>query len=994
MTTFQDAYTKLNTNQKIAVDSLEGPVLVVAGPGTGKTQILTLRIANILQNSDVNPENILALTYTENAARNMQERLVQFIGTTAYKVRIGTFHNFCNEVIGTHSEYFAFKKELQQITDLDKFRIIQKLIDNFDLNNAYNGFDIDEKPERPMLRPFGDHYHYQKTILEKIDLLKKEGIDLEEYKKNIEFEIDSLAEITKISTRTNRPTGKWMDKVKLINKNIELFDFYKKYNTELHENGLYDFNDMINFVIDAFENNDELLAYYQERYLYLLVDEYQDTNGAQNKVLNLLANWDSKPNLFAVGDDDQSIFRFQGANIQNILEFKENYPEAKIININENYRSTQKVIDFAAGLIKHNNQRLENSIENLSKNLISRVEHNSNTTISHAEFSRNDIEYNFIAEEIERLINIGTNPDEIAVIYTQHKDGEEILDYLLKRDIPINIKGNSNILDEIIVQQFIALLKAIEIPYQSELLAETLLFDFVNLNRLDSFKINRIYNKNNQSKREIFDLIQDIEYLKENNIESIDELVNFAQKLIEWSRTNQNFTFPQFFEIIMKESGLLDYIQNNHKLDDLNSIKTLYDFAKSRSENKRGYKLADFFEDIRVLQEAGIKLAKEEFKSKSVGVNLMTAFGSKGLEFEYVFIPKLVNGVWGNKRNIDKLKLVSPWSETNKAEDLEEERRLFFVALTRAKHHIYLTNSRKYGEESEFKDKMGSQFLQELDKSNVVAVEAKNYEDKAEDVLLTQLEYFNFNVKEQDYLKSLVDDFVLSVTALNNYLSDPQEFLYNNLLKVPRVKTKTLSLGTAVHSALEKLYTDVKNSKTSDLENIIWVFEKSLNREFLSELELIEVKDEGKAMLKKWFANQKDYFVPPVELEYPFFGSGSVLGDIRLSGKIDKIEWISKEDKTVRVVDYKTGSPKTRGVILKPLDGGKESNLYRQLTFYKLLGEITPTFPYKILESGLEFIKDDKGKYRKDFFEIPDSDVAMLKEIIVEVMGKIRELRF
>lgn len=994
METFDEAYAKLNPNQKLAVETLEGPILVVAGPGTGKTQILTLRIANILRNSDINPENILALTYTENAARNMQERLVQFIGTTAYKVRIGTFHNFCNEVIGKHSEYFPFKKELQQITDLDKYRIVQQLIDNFDHEEIYNTFDFEEKPHRPKLKPFGNPYHYQKNIIDKIDLLKKENISFDEFREDINEQIEEFSQLPKISKRTGRPTEKWIEQLGIIQKNIELLGLYIDYKKILVDNSFYDFNDMINFVIEEFQKNDDLLAYYQEKFLYILVDEYQDTNGSQNKILNLLASWDSQPNLFAVGDDDQSIYRFQGANIQNILEFKHNYPTAKIININENYRSTQIVIDTASALIKNNVQRLENNIEGLTKTLISRVKDNTHTSINYAEFSRNDIEYNFIAEKIGSLINSGTNPDEIAVIYTKHKDGEDILDYLLKKDIPINIKGNSNILDELIIQQFITLLKGIQTPYESELLGETLVFDFLNLPRLDVFKIVRAYHKQNPDKLELFDILGNSDFLQNINIDNSERFEQLSNKLIEWSMADKNMPFPQFFEQIMKESGLLEFIQNSGNLDDLNSIKTLYDFVKNRSYNNKQYKLTNFFDDISVLTEAQIKIEKEAFKSKSQGVNLLTAHASKGLEFEHVFIPKLIDGGWGNKRSSDPLKLVSNFSNTNKIDSLEEERRLFFVALTRAKRYIYLSRSLKYKDELEFKDKLVSQFAKELPDDKIEKLSTSEFEDRAEQVLLNELKYVNFNTKEEEYLKSLVDNFVLSATSLNNYIVDPQEFLYNNLLKVPKVKSRNLALGTAVHSALEKFYKEIKDGKSPSIEVMTTAIEQSLSREFLNEKDINELKLESVHMLKNWMAHQQGYFVAPVEIEYPFFGSTSVLDDIRLSGKIDKIEWISKEDKTVRVIDYKTGTPKTKGVILKPLDGGKDSNLYRQLTFYKILGEVTPNFPYKIVETGLEFIKDDKGKYRKEFFEIPDSDVNTLKEIIVEVMGKIRDLRF
>ncbi len=289
-----------------------------------------------------------------------------FIGTTAYQVRISTFHSFCNEIIQTHADKFAVKRERKQITDLDKFRIIQKILDNFDPKKTYREFEnllSEIQYKKTLLRPFNDTYYYQKEIVDRIDDLKKENISSDEFAKLIKAQIGEVESQKKINKKTpkavamgraSKPTAKWMKEVERVQKNIELLQIYTEISRIYEEESLYDFTDMVLFVLKAFEEDENLLAYYQEKFLYILVDEYQDTNGAQNNLVKKLGSFDDSPNVFVVGDDDQSIYRFQGANLANILEFKNTFPNSEIITITQNYRSTQLILDAADSIISKN----------------------------------------------------------------------------------------------------------------------------------------------------------------------------------------------------------------------------------------------------------------------------------------------------------------------------------------------------------------------------------------------------------------------------------------------------------------------------------------------------------------------------------------------------------------------------------------------------------------------------------------------------------------
>ncbi|MCA9385989.1 UvrD-helicase domain-containing protein, partial [Candidatus Dojkabacteria bacterium] len=450
MQTFDEAYTRLNPEQKRAVETTEGPVLVIAGPGTGKTQVLTLRIAHILQKTDTLPENILALTFTDNAAQNMRERLIEFIGVTAYRIKITTFHSFANDIIQSFPEKFAFRKELEQIDDLQKFTIFSELLTSYDPSSTYKQFPEGESIAKELygnnpqaLKPFNAPELYTNEILQKIDRLKREFVSKEKFASLIRDELDTFKTQEKINPRTKKPYGAWTSQAKVIVKNIELLHFYTEYKKKMDERGLYDFGDMIANVAESLQNDDEVLAHFQERFLYILLDEFQDTNGAQNAIVTALGSWDSKPNIFAVGDDDQSIFRFQGANLANILEFTNQYPDAQIITLKTNYRSYQEILDAADTVIQNNSERLGDQIESVSKKLTAFQENGG--SISLGNFSKQELEYHYIAEKISTLLKEGIDPNEIAVIYHKHKDGEEIRAVFEKHTIPLEIVVSENI---------------------------------------------------------------------------------------------------------------------------------------------------------------------------------------------------------------------------------------------------------------------------------------------------------------------------------------------------------------------------------------------------------------------------------------------------------------------------------------------------------------------------------------------------------------------
>ena len=361
---FTKEIKKLNAAQKIAVEQIEGPVLVIAGPGTGKTHILTSRIGRILLDTDTQPHNILCLTFTDAGVHAMRERLLEMIGPEAHRVHIFTFHSFCNKIIKERMELFG-RHDLEPLSELERVEIVRKIIDDL--------------PQSHLLkRGKRDRYFYESQLYDLFQRMKSENWTVEFVEKNIS---EYLADIptrpeyiyqrkTKTAVKGDLKTAKIEAQTERMERLLAAAQLFPKYNQAMFKARRYDFADMILWVLREFERNEALLRNYQEQYLYFLVDEYQDTNGSQNSILHQLIEYWDNPNVFIVGDDDQSIFEFQGARLKNLLDFHDNFQgELTLVMLEENYRSSQKILDSSKALIDNNERRAVTVLDGLEKNL-------------------------------------------------------------------------------------------------------------------------------------------------------------------------------------------------------------------------------------------------------------------------------------------------------------------------------------------------------------------------------------------------------------------------------------------------------------------------------------------------------------------------------------------------------------------------------------------------------------------------------------------------
>ncbi|MBD3280951.1 AAA family ATPase [Candidatus Dojkabacteria bacterium] len=950
-------FQALNPKQKQAAEAIEGPVMLLAGPGSGKTHTLTARIANILQQTDTQPQNILAITFTENAATNMRNRLKKTIGQAAYKVKFSTFHAFCNEIIQNYPEKFDLSSDSQQISELNQIRLIEEIIDELELEQ---------------LTTFSDKYYYKKDILSTISDLKKEGFTPGEFLELVKEEEKELSVMQKINPKTGKPYGKYTKLERKIAKNKELHKIYRKYQEKLSGNNEYDYDDMILLVVERLEEDAELLADLQEKYLYILVDEFQDTNGSQSKLLELVGSYDKKPNIFVVGDDDQSIFRFQGANIENIFDFTQNYPDTQIISLDTTYRCPQSILGGARSLILNNKNSIENKIESISKELKSN--NSLKTKINLYELETSDDESLFIVNEVKNLIDSGTDPSDIAIIYRNHKDAEELKRLFQKAEIPSNISDKNNALNELVVIQFLNLLRVISDSFNDSLLFEVLNYDFLDIERLPVLKATK------ESKGEhLFNVLV--------NEEEDTKLKKVLESILEWGKKDFNGTTLNLCEIVLNDSGLLNHLQKEKDYESIESIKSLFRFIQNQSRGDFDYKLDDLLSDIEGLEQNRISLSMD-YSQEGTGVNFLTAHKSKGLEFPYVFIINLRDGVWGNKRNRQMIKLpdgVFDSVEISKQDRNEEERRLLYVAMTRAEKQLNMSYSKKSIEDGKERSFVESQFLGEIDQEFIEKQDGE-YNEKYADLILEPVPELNLDDKSQDYLKNLVANFKLSVTALNNYLDDPRRFFVENLLKVPMEKSEPLILGSIIHKLLEKNKLEPEYYKK--------IVENELKREALSKEIYEKIYKEAVTIFEEYIPEIKSSKSETAHVEYNFHSHNVFLDDIELTGKIDKIEWIDKQAKAVRVIDYKTSTPKSRNQILGKTKYSDEK-LLRQLQFYKLLAELDPQFQYNIREFELRFVKSDtRGNFKSQIFSADEIDTNSIKDLIKETMQKIRELEF
>ena len=1050
---FEKMYQSLNPEQREAVDTIEGPVMVVAGPGTGKTQVLAMRIGKILRDTQMNPENILCLTFTESGVAAMRERLLKIIGEAGYYVRINTFHSFCNDIIGEHPEIFALGPDWQALGQVEKIEIIREQLDGLDGTSR--------------LKPAGNPYMYVRNIAADIKDLKQEGISPEglkailskvrsfleatqagandfwklktnertaavtetwlqslrtaaseaplpagmvgvvesmasKYEESLEAS-DSLREQGKARTALKNAVKKWYERLeRQLPKNEDLACVYAEYQARIRQRGRYDYEDMIMMVKEELSRNDKLLAQYQEQYQYLLVDEFQDTNGAQNEVMRLWGSFDEQPNIFVVGDDKQSIFRFQGASLANMLDFYRRYPDAKVISLRNNYRSQARVLEVAQAVIAHNEESLARYIPGVQIQL----EPQAGLAIQKCEWDeyRTEAEEDdAVARRIKELLEKGVEPKEIAVLFRNNRDGRGLLKQLRQLNVPARLEAGEDALQETAVKMWLKLLEFLSNPTRDDLLGEIIQYEWWGLDMVDTIGLIRgAYSV----RKGLWEFMQNLSQMTEAGVKQADAFRRLQSRLAEWIQRSQTTEISQFLREVLDESGWLKWVvPQADALAIIQKTSRILDEIAGAGRNGQDLGVAGFIRQLRLIAESGEGLRVKQGQMITSAVRLMTAHKAKGLEFQHVFLTRLNNNHWGNIREQNKVPLLPglvKYDFVMAGDNNEDERRLFYVALTRAKQGLYLSRAVYNASDNQTSPTIFSlEWPTDL-------VDARPYQetgkDTAQRLALSGLQpSVRPSSRElQAKLHAIVSQQVLSATHLNRYLTCPQEYYQRFIVRVPEVAAVNLALGTAVHAALDFA---VKEQRTLaarvGTEEVRQVFKQTLRREIRDEIDYQRMLEFGGDMVTSYWEHYIDDPLLPAVGEWNMGRYGVRVGGVPVTGKIDKVELLDPADvqpdgtwrrgARVRVVDYKTSDP-ARSYAKTKQDG----DYWRQLGFYKILCELSPEFPYKVEEYVLDFIQPSSkdGKYVRKLIQITDHDRVALEQTIQKVWKEIQELKF
>lgn len=589
----------LNDKQKEAVNITEGPLLVIAGAGSGKTKVLTTKVAHLVLDCNVSPENILAITFTNKAAREMKDRIISMVGSIAYQIQISTFHSFGLSILKNHYDKVGLEKNFTILDSDDCNTLIKNILKDMNVDENYKGIrNIISNNKNSLISPV-------------------------EYERFVNTDYDKI-----------------------------VLEVYERYQNRLKRNNSVDFDDLLYLPIVLFKNNKDVLEEYQNKYKYVLIDEYQDTNEAQYKLTKMICS--KYKNICAVGDDSQSIYSWRGSNYRNILNFEKDYPNCKTVYLEQNYRSTKTIINASNDVIKNNKNRKD-------KNLW--TDNEEGALIEYNTLANEKDEAYYVVSEINKLIDEGIDYKDIAILYRTNAQSQTMEKELVLNNIPYKIVGSQYFYNRKEIKDLMAYLKLI---YNKD--DDVSLLRIINVPRrkIGKVTIENLINKANDLNTSIFDAISSSKELE------FKELIN------DFRAKKDSMSLVDFVSYVLDKSGLLHELESEKTIESETRIENLNEFKTVAYQFEEMYgiiSLEDFLSEISLVSDI------TEYKSNDNAVTLMTIHLAKGLEFGNVFIIGLEESIFPH------------FNSFNSEEELEEERRLCYVALTRAKNRLYLLNA-------------------------------------------------------------------------------------------------------------------------------------------------------------------------------------------------------------------------------------------------------------------------------------------------------------
>jgi len=940
----------------------------------------------------------------------MRERLLKFIGPEAYNINIYTFHGFCNAVIQENIKYFGGYRDLQKLSDLEEVDVYQEIIDSF--------------PDDHILKRFkGSLYYDSGRIKNLFSTMKQENWSSEiiedayiKYAKEVN---DDPKYKYKRKTTSKGVTYQPGDlKPHEVRKELAKYETgvaaskeLIRYTKILAKKERLDYHDMILWVIAAFQKYEDLLLGYQERYQYILVDEYQDSNGSQNEILDLLASyWGKDANIFVVGDDDQSIFRFQGANMQNIEAFRIKY-DPKVIVLDNNYRSSQEILDRATTLIEFNKQRLVSQVAGLTKELIeSKTIDLVKVEPQYLQYYNEKHEEKAVINKILELRDQGVDLNEIAVIYRKHKNVTDIVKYLEYNNIPINLKRRVDILQEPEIKRLLNILRFLGAEYERMHRGDHLLFEILHYKYfgLSPQDVGRLSLYCSRKTDDIDDdirwrtVLTDEEHLTKAKVSEPEKVRSVGLLLESWIGDIANVTIQTLFEKVLSQGRVIDQIMidPNDKTWRLQVVNTLFDFIKNETAKNPSLDLVSTLKMIDKMYQADIALRLDKIFFAKEGVNLLTGHGSKGLEFEHVFIIKCYDSNWVDKNygryNFKLPKTLVPATEKS---DIEDDRRLFYVAMTRAKSYLYISWPKTMSDEKKIEP---CRFIAESMADSNLAIQDIHLSDQDLEEYTSALMMYKegkASMLDHDLIDKVLQDYRVSVTSLNKYLRCPLAFYFENILRVPLARNSSMGFGNAVHEALEDFFKEIEHSPERNIpakEVLLSFFEKAMNK-FSSHFTLKEsenLKTYGLQILGGYYDTYNASWSLPREYKVEHKISLAQYKGVPITGKLDKVVLY---DNHVDVIDYKTGKPENGKKKLNGGNGDEDQggDYWRQLVFYKMLLDGDPSISKEMKHGVMEFIEPNKqGVYKNYPREIAPFEIEIVEGQLKDSYQRIMNHEF
>ncbi len=934
------ANKKLNDRQIEAINFGSGPLLIIAGAGTGKTTVITERIKHLIVDNNLEPNKILALTFTDKASFEMQERVDVLLPYGYTNLWIHTFHSFCDRILRDESYQIGLDPNYKQISESESVLLLRQNIFNLGLDN---------------FRPLGNPTKFLDALLTHFSRLKDEDISPKEY-------------LTWARKQKDPEEQKHY---------LELAISYDAYEKLKVKESLMDFSDLISNTLLLFRTRPNVLKRYQDQFKFVLVDEFQDTNFAQNELAILLAGDDK--NITVVADDDQSIYRFRGAAVSNVLQFKKNFPKTKIITLTDNYRSTQTILDSAYSLIQNNNPNRLEIVEKIDKKLKSHSKAKE-TEIEFIHEKRSEDEADKIAITIQNLTKKKYEYKDIAILVRANNHAQTLTTAFQRRRIPYQFLGPGYLFQQEEIKDLIAYLSFLTNPSDSVALFRVLSMDIFGISYVDLIYLFNFAKKKNLSLFEALSEIGQKLLVKQVTQEKLIRFKEMAMKHLEKSKKEPAGQILYYFLV---DSGIFTTLMETNSVKEerkVQNIAKFFDRIKNFETERKDANIFSLVEWLNLMLQMGDSptAADIDLRDRNA-VNILTVHSSKGLEFDVVFLVNLVSDRFPTRERSEKIPIPVGIIKEDLPPDtdfhLEEERRLFYVGLTRAKEKLYLTCADYYGTGKRAK-KLSPFIYEALPKLK----ETEEVKLRSEQLSLTEILSVYKKSKESDEEKQPLKISYITFSNLQMFDICPLHYKAKVMINIPTPISGVQSFGISLHNTLFRFYKLIQNGEKVNqikLQNLL--YEEWINEGYENKTHETERFVQAENILNEFYKKENKKFSKPVGLELPF--SFILKNGVKVFGKIDRVD---KKGKGIEIIDYKTGQDNPKAATAHEL----------QLAIYALAAtrvkdEILNRKPEEITLT-LHFLEGNTKK-SMNFTKV---DLDKLEDELIEKIGEIKKSDF